>query len=54
MFFLAISVSTLLFVLILIVFYKQAEIADTKKKRLDAIKRRNRSKSNYYFSLGVN
>lgn len=43
MFFLAISVSTLLFVLILIVFYKQAEIADTKKKRLDSIKKRNRN-----------
>jgi tight adherence protein C len=41
--FLAISVSTLIFILILIAFYNQAKVADTKKKRLDAIKKRNKN-----------
>lgn len=43
MMFLAISVSALLFVLILIVFFNKAKVADTKKKRLDSIKKRNKS-----------
>ncbi|MDD3307391.1 MAG: type II secretion system F family protein [Acetobacterium sp.] len=43
MMFLAISVSALLFVLILIVFYNKASIADTKKKRLNSIKKRNKN-----------
>lgn len=41
--FLATSVAALLFVLILILFYNQAKVADTKKKRLDAIKKRNKN-----------
>ena len=43
MMFLAISVSALLFVLLLIIFYNKARVADTKKKRLDSIKKRNKS-----------
>ena len=43
MMFLAISVSALLFVLILIIFYNKAKIADTKKKRLSSIKKRNKN-----------
>lgn len=41
--FLATSVSALLFVVILIIFYNQAKVSDTKKKRLDAIKKRNKN-----------
>ncbi|MDZ5724660.1 type II secretion system F family protein [Acetobacterium carbinolicum] len=43
MMFLAISVSALLFVLILIIFYNKASIADTKKKRLNSIKKRTKN-----------
>ncbi len=37
------SVAALIFVLILLVFYDKASIADAKKKRLDSIKKRNRN-----------
>ncbi|MEA4806916.1 type II secretion system F family protein [Acetobacterium wieringae] len=43
MFFLVISVSSLIFILILIMFYNQASIADTKRKRLGSIKKRNKN-----------
>ncbi|PKM60077.1 MAG: secretion system protein [Firmicutes bacterium HGW-Firmicutes-4] len=43
MMFLTISVSALLFILILIIFYNKASVADAKKKRLDAIKKRSRN-----------
>lgn len=42
MMFLAVSVSALLFVIILTAFYNNAKAADSKKKRLDSIKKRNR------------
>lgn len=43
MMFLAFSVSALLFVLIMMVFYNNAKVADTKRKRLDSIKKRNKN-----------
>lgn len=43
MMFLAVSISALLFVLILILFYNNAKVADTKKKRLNSIKKRNKN-----------
>jgi len=43
MMFLAISVSALLFIIILIVFYNKASVIDRKNKRLDSIKKRNKT-----------